>query len=75
MDRELDDIDMPRLLDIMWEGASIIDGYYHAIYLGAGDYGIGFVIPVDAPWLSDELRELLESLVDDPNGMSFRFTT
>ena len=47
--RELDDIDMPRLTDIMWEGVSIIDGFYHAVYLGAGDYGIGFVIPVDAP--------------------------
>jgi hypothetical protein len=45
------------------------------VYLAAGDYGIGFVIPVDAPWLSDELRELLESLVDDPNAQSFRFTT
>ena len=37
-DRELDDIDMPRLTDIMWEGVSIIDGFYHAVYLGAGDY-------------------------------------
>ena len=73
-DRELDDIDMPRLTDIMWEGVSIIDGFYHAVYLGAGDYGIGFVIPIDAPWIGDELRELLESLVDDPNGQSFRFT-
>jgi len=72
--RELTDIDMPRLNEIMWEGVNIIDGFYHAVYLGAGDYGIGFVIPVDAPWLSDELRELLESLVDDPNAQSFRFT-
>ena len=66
VDRELDDIDMPRLTDIMWEGVSIIDGFYHAVYLGAGDYGIGFVIPVDAPWITDELREVLESLLDDP---------
>ena len=50
----------------MWEGVSIIDGFYHAVYLGAGDYGIGFVIPVDAPWIGDELREVLESLLDDP---------
>ena len=28
------DIDMPRLTDIMWEGVSIIDGFYHAVYLG-----------------------------------------
>ena len=64
VDRELDDIDMPRLVDILWEGASIMDGYYHAVYLGAGDYGIGFVIPVDAPWVNGELREVLESILD-----------
>jgi len=40
VDHELDDIDMPRLTDIMWEGVSIIDGFYHAVYLGAGDYGM-----------------------------------
>jgi hypothetical protein len=74
VDRELDDIDMPRLTEILWEGVNIIDGFYHAVYLGAGDYGIGFVIPVDAPWLSDDLREVLESLVDDPNAQSFRYT-
>jgi len=66
VDRELDDIDMPRLTEIMFEGVSIIDGHYHAVYLGAGDYGIGFVIPVGARWLSVELRELLDSLLDDP---------
>jgi hypothetical protein len=51
VDRELDDIDMPRLTDITWVGASLIDGFYHAVYLGAGDYGIGFVIPVEADWV------------------------
>jgi len=69
VDRELIDIDMPRLTDIMWEGVSIIDSHFHAVFLGSGDYGIGFVIPVDAPWLTGELRELLESLLDD---QSFR---
>ena len=62
--RELIEIDMPRLTDILWEGVSILDGFYHAVYLGAGDYGIGFVIPVDAPWITGELREVLESLLD-----------
>ena len=69
--RELDDIDMPRLTDIMWEGVSTINGFYHAVYLGAGDYGIGFVVPVDARWLSDKLRKVLDSLLDD---QSFRPT-
>jgi hypothetical protein len=67
VDRELTDIDMPRLVDILWEGASIMDGYYHAVYLGAGDYGIGFVIPVDAPWVNGELRKVLESILDEPS--------
>ena len=75
VDRELDDIDMPRLVDVMFEGVSIIDGHYHAVYLGAGDYGIGFVIPVDAPWVSDDLRAVLESLSDDPTDQSFRSST
>ena len=28
VDRELDDLDMPRLTEILWEGVSIVDGYY-----------------------------------------------
>jgi hypothetical protein len=74
VDRELDDIDMPRLTEIMWEGVSIMDGFYHAVYLGAGDYGIGFVIP-DADWVNGELREVLESLLDDPSALPSRVTT
>ena len=74
-DRELDDLDMPRLVDVMFEGVSIVQGHFHAVYLGAGDYGIGFVIPVDAPWISDELREVLESLLDDPSPPTFRSST
>ena len=75
VDRELDDIDMPRLTDILWKGVSIIGGFYHAVYLGAGDYGIGFVIPVDAPWIGDELREVLESLLDDPLHLTAHTST
>ena len=75
VDRELPEIDMPRLTDIMWEGVSIIDGFYHAVYLGAGDYGIGFVIPVDADWIGDELRELLKSLLDDPLHLTAHTST
>ena len=64
VDRVLDDIDMPRLVDIMWEGANIVNGYYHIVYLGAGDYGIGFLAPVDAPWINGELREVIEMNLD-----------
>jgi hypothetical protein len=73
--RELDDIDMPRLLDVIYEDVSIIDGFYHAVYIGAGDYGIGFVIPVDAPWITGELRELLEALLDDPLHLTAHTST
>jgi hypothetical protein len=45
------------------------------VYLGAGDYGIGFVLPVYADWLSDELREVLDSLLDDPSPLPSRITT
>jgi hypothetical protein len=63
--RELKDIDMSRLTEILWEGVSIVDGFYHAVYLGAGDKGIVFVLPVDADWVSDDLREVMDSLLDD----------
>jgi len=40
------------------------------------DHGfIGFVIPVDAPWIDGELRAVLESLLDDPSPLTFRSTT
>jgi hypothetical protein len=39
VDRELTDIEMPRVTDILWEGVSIIDGFYHAVYLGAATTG------------------------------------
>lgn len=51
-----------RLLDVMWEGASMRNGYFYAIYLANNEFGIGFLIP-DAEWVKGELRELLDELV------------
>jgi hypothetical protein len=66
-DRVLTDVDMPwTLADVPWEGASMRDGHYYAVYLGTDDYGMGFVIP-DAPWVNGRLRETLESILDHPN--------
>jgi hypothetical protein len=63
-DRVLDDIDMPwTLVDVPWEGASMRQGFYYAVYLGTDDYGMGFVIP-DAPWVDGELRKTLERILD-----------
>jgi hypothetical protein len=62
-DRELNEIDMPKLTEIFWEGASMRHGFIYAVYLGTDDYGMGFVIP-DAPWIDGELREVLEDILD-----------
>ena len=38
VDRELNEVDMPRLADVLWEGASMRDGFIYAVYLGTDDY-------------------------------------
>jgi hypothetical protein len=64
IDRELDEIwDGCRLVDIYWEGIMLRDGFYTAIYLANNEYGLCFVIP-DAPWVNGELRELIEDILD-----------
>ena len=69
-DRVLTDIDMPwRLADVPWEGASMRDDFYYAVYLGTDDYGMGFVIP-DADWINGRLRETLESILDQPYSLT-----
>ena len=63
-DRVLTDVDMPwTLADIPWEGASMRDGFYYAVYLGTDDYGMGFVIP-DADWVNGRLRTVLNDILD-----------
>ena len=63
VDRELNELDMPRLADVLWEGASMRDGFIYTVYLSTDDYGMGFLIP-DAPWVSGELRKTLEEILD-----------
>jgi hypothetical protein len=58
-----------RLVDVPWEGASMRHGHYYAVYLGTDDYGMGFVIP-DAPWVNGRLREVLESILDQPYALT-----
>lgn len=36
-DRELTEIDMPKLSEIYWEGASMRQGFIYAVYLGTDD--------------------------------------
>jgi hypothetical protein len=63
IDRELTEIDMPKLSEIFWEGASMRQGFIYAVYLGTDDYGMGFVIP-DAPWVTGDLRKIIEDHLD-----------
>jgi hypothetical protein len=46
IDRELTEIDMPKLTEIYWEGASMRQGFIYAVYLGTDSFGMGFLIPV-----------------------------
>ena len=51
-----------RLLDVLWEGATMRDGFFYAIYLANDELGLGFLIP-DTEWVKGELRDLLNELV------------
>ena len=64
VDRELDELwDGCTLLSIYWEGITLRDGFYIAIYLANNEYGLCFVIP-DSPWVNGELREVIEMNLD-----------
>ena len=63
-DRELTEL-WPgcRLTNIYWQGITLRDGFFIAIYLANNQYGLCFVIP-DAPWINGELRALIEDILD-----------
>ena len=64
VNRTLDEIwDGCTLLDIYWEGIMLRDGFFIAIYLADNEYGLVFVIP-DAPWVNGEIREMIEDTLD-----------
>jgi len=48
-----------RLEEISWDGATKLDGYFHAVHLTNNQFGIGFLIPIGIP---GELHGLLEEL-------------
>ena len=66
VDRNLDEIwDGCNLLNIYWEGIMLRDGFFIAIYLANNEYGLVFVIP-DAPWVKGELRQMIDDTLDPP---------
>jgi hypothetical protein len=64
VDRVLDDLDMPwRLSEVPFEGVTMVDGCFHAVYLPNNQFALSFLIP-DADWLPGELRRHLEARLD-----------
>ena len=64
VDRVLDDLDMPwRLSEVPFEGVTVVDGCFHAVYLANNQFALGFLIP-DEGWLPGELRRVLEAHLD-----------
>jgi len=67
LERVLEDIwpepDGWTLLDIPWEGITLRDGFFNAVFLANNEFGIVFVIP-DAPWVDGKLREVIEYHLD-----------
>jgi hypothetical protein len=64
VDRVLDDLLIPYRLDqVPWEGVSMLEDYFYAVYLANNQFGIGFLIP-DAAWVTGKLRQSLEDNLD-----------
>ena len=60
----LSDLDMPwRLSEVPFKGVTVVDGCYHAVYLANNQFALGFLIP-DEPWVTGELRHMLEAHLD-----------
>ena len=63
-DRALNEIwDDWGLLQIPWEGITLRDGFFQAVFLANNEFGIVFIIP-DAEWVNGKLREVIEYNLD-----------
>ena len=64
IDRVLDDLDVPyRLSEVPFEGVTMIDGCFLAVWLPNNQFGLDFLIP-DADWLPCDVRRHLEGHLD-----------
>jgi hypothetical protein len=52
-------------LDEWWEGVTLENGFYNAIFLANNEFGLVFVIP-DADWLTPEVKDMLQRHLDPP---------
>jgi hypothetical protein len=61
VDCVLDDLDMPwRLSEVPFEGVTVIDGCFLAVWLPNNQFGLDFLIP-DAEWVTGDVRRVLEA--------------
>ena len=53
-----------KVVDIPWEGVTLMDDFFHAVYLPNNQFALSFLIP-DASWITGELRRSLVAHLDD----------
>jgi hypothetical protein len=59
--RVLDDLDMPyRLSEVPFEGVTVLDGCFLAVYLPNNQFGLDFLVP-NEDWLPEDVRRHLEA--------------
>jgi hypothetical protein len=57
-------LDLPYWLhEIPFEGVTLDEGIFHAVYVPNNQFALSFLVP-DADWLSAEVREHLEEHLD-----------
>lgn len=52
-----------RLSEVPFEGVTVVDGCFHAVYIANNRFALGFLIP-DAAWLPGEVRRALADHLD-----------
>lgn len=64
VDRVLDDLDMPwKLSQVPFEGITMVDECFYALYLPNNQFCTGLLIP-DEDWLPGDVRRHLEEHLD-----------
>ena len=65
IDRVLDELGhTSKWVDLRWEGVTLMDGFFHAVYVPNNQFALSFLIP-DESWITGELRQSLVAHLDD----------